>query len=367
MKVLHVVWNLGQGGTQTYLRDLAKACLGVKNISLCVLVLTKRGPLSDDIEGLGIPVIYLNIKSGVDFNGFTKLFNYLRITKYDIIHSHSSNLLFNCILWFISSPKVFTEHGGGLMGGEWKYYLIYKLFYRNYAQFIAISKASAAEMKAANPKIRSKTRIVYNGLDIEVTKAVNKDYEPELPQEIIQAKCRVGIIGRLVPQKGISLFLAVAAVLAESETDMVFVIVGDGPLQNELEKKSEELGIKDKVFFLGFRKDAKQILKLFDVFLFTSEWEPFGLVIIEAMALGVPVVALNNKGAVNEIITNGIDGLVIDKAEPTLLAQLVVRLLSNEGLRKEIAENAYTKVVEHFTIQQNAQQLVKVYNDCVSG
>lgn len=367
MKVLHVIWDLGQGGAQTYLRDLVKACLGVDKLSLAVLVLTNRGALSDEMETFRVPVYYVNIRNGRDINGFMQLFDFLRKSKYDIIHSHSSNILFNSMLWISSAHKVFTEHGGGLMGGASKYRLFYKIFHGNYSRFIAISKSISSDMKAANSKVVEKIRLIYNGMALDSIGTIKSHDGGGLPKEITQAKYRVGIVGRLVPQKGISIFLEAAAFLGEIQADMVFIVVGDGPQKKELLRKAERLHIKERVFFLGYRNDAKSILKLFDVFLLTSEWEPFGLVIIEAMALGVPVVAMNTKGAADEIIRDGVDGFLVDKKEPKRLGECVLKLLDNQNLREEMTISAYRRVEERFTIEQNARRVISVYEECLSG
>lgn len=365
MKVLHVIWDLGQGGAQTFLYELLQQHLSLSDITSEVLVLAKKGYLGEKIEGLGIPITCLGLRSGKDLLGIAKLYSYLRQSNHDIIHSHSPNLAFNCILWKASALKIFTEHGGGLMGGGWKDRLIYKIFESNYCRFIAISNEMANVMKVANSKITDKMRVVHNGLDLRKIDAIVPDNNDKLPETVIHSNYRVGIIGRLVPQKGISTFLEAAAILSKLRKDIVFLIIGDGPLREELQAKAKRLGIESRVYFLGYRVDAKQILKLFDVFLFTSEWEPFGLVIIEAMAAGVPVVALNLKGAVHEIVADNINGFVVDKRDPGLLAKRVLELLDNSKLRAYFVQNARKKVESHFTIEHNAKAILNIYQECL--
>jgi glycosyltransferase involved in cell wall biosynthesis len=365
VKVLHVLWDLGQGGAQTYVYDLVRQHQALDQVTSKVLSLSHGGPIAEDIESLGVPVKYMGMRNGYDLVGIIKLRKYLETQYADIIHAHTHNFAFNCLVSRIQIPKIYTEHGGHLLGGRLKSRLAYGLFDQNYRRFIAISEHMAQVMINANSRIGEKINVVYNGTDvnkIDLSIPINGD---GFPDGLMQARYRVGIIGRLVPQKGIDTYLEAANIIARKRNNICFIIVGDGPLRHELALKAERLGIKKRTFFLGFQPDVGRIIKTFDVFLFTSNYEPFGLVLTEAMAARVPVVALDMKGSVGEIIEDGVDGFVVEKKDPALLANKVISLLDDQSLRDYFGQNARKKVEQNFTIEQNATKVLQIYKECI--
>ena len=365
IKVLHIIWGLGFGGAEKYLHDLVRQQRSTGELCPEVLVLSHRGPWSGKIERLGIRTQCLGMRHGYDVSKLLLLHEYLFKGDHDIIHSHAANFAFNWTGKNTHVPMVYTEHGGGLLAGAWKRKLWYRLFGRNYRKLIAISKEMAKVMEKANPNVADRIRIVYNGINIEKIDTTLSADDCVLPNEILKSQFRVGIIGRLVPKKGIETFLETAAILARDHDDIVFPIVGDGVLRQALEARAEELNIKNRIFFLGYRQDALRILKSFSVFLFTSNFEPFGLVLAEAMAAQIPVVAFAGKGAVREIIEDGINGFVINTKDPKLLADRVRKVLFNSKLRNQLTRNARKKVEENFSIEQNAIKVLQVYQECL--
>lgn len=366
MKVLHVVSDLGQGGAQSYVCDLLKCHSDDASIDMELVALFFKGPLWSRVEDLGIPAKCLNMHGAGDVFGIARLYRHLKSGGYDIIHVHHIHPAISAIVGTLKSGNVYTEHGGGLLGDDWKDKLVYRWFQSSYCSFVAISREMKSVMMQVNPRIGDRLSVIHNGVDLEKIDAIDVSDGSELPALFNQSKYRVGIVGRLEAQKGVGTFIAAAAALAKIRDDVVFPIIGEGSMRSELEAQVRELGIQDKVLFLGFRADAISILKRFDLFLFTSTYEPFGLVVTEAMAAGVPVVALHNKGAIPEIIDDGIDGLIVTSLVPTELAAKVDTLLLDSGLASTLARNARKKVENSFTMQANADEVTRVYETCLA-
>ena len=177
----------------------------------------------------------------------------------------------------------------------------------------------------------------------------------------------IGIVGRLVPQKGIDKFLYIASEIFKKRKDISFLVVGDGVLKEDLLKLSKKLGIYNDVHFLGFKKNALEIMKCFDIFLLTSNWEPFGLVIIESMSVGVPVVALHCRGAIEELIKNDETGLIIKENNYSKIAGKILQFLDNKEKQKFIIENAYYWAIKNFSIENNVQKLMKIYRELLKS
>lgn len=355
-----MIWDLGQGGAQTYLLNLVREQKKDPELDPCLLVLSGPGALSDQFETLLKPE-YLGMRGGLSVLPWLNLGRLIRQANPDLIHSHSNNLLFNFALHFISCPAVYTEHGGGLLGGRKQDYALYRYLYRPIDRWIAISGMMAELMQSANSDASLEIDLVYNGVNVEKIASTESHKGDDLDPRILNATHRIGIIGRLENQKGIDLFLRTAAAVSDTMTDAVFVIVGDGELRTELEQLAKKLGIDQQTCFLGYRPDAITLLKLFDVFLFTSKFEPFGLVITEAMAAEVPVVAVHTAGAVPEILSDKEDGIIVDVRNPDRAAEAVVALLHDQAARERIAQRALAKVESAFSIKANAGGVMQVY------
>ena len=125
MKVLHVIWHLGQGGAQTYLFNLLKEQIMDNDLEPVILVLGARGTLSDQFENI-FEVIYLEMRSGIDLVRAFRIVPAIKNSNVQMIHSHSNNIAFNVVLQFLGFPVVFTEHGGGLLGGRKRNHFIYR-------------------------------------------------------------------------------------------------------------------------------------------------------------------------------------------------------------------------------------------------
>jgi len=364
VRVLHVVCDMRLGGAQSYVCDLVRCQLRL-GLDCEVQTLFSKGPLWHELMRMRVPASCLEMRSGRDLASNIRLIRRLSAVPHDIVHVHHSNPVVSAVLRRRAARNLFTEHGGGLLAGDWRNRLVYRVFLRSYCRFIAISHAMEEVMRGCNPRIRDRLEVVHNGTDMDKLDGVRPHCGEGLPDVFNRARFRVGIVGRLVPQKGISTFLRTVAIIAQVRSDVVFPVVGDGPLRAALESEAQQLGVAHSVLFLGFRDDALALLKRFDVFLFTSNQESFGLVLTEAMAAGTPVVALNIQGAVREIVDDERDGFVVDGADVEGLAARVLALLDDQALRERIANSGRKKVRERFTIQKNAEAVVELYRQCL--
>jgi glycosyltransferase involved in cell wall biosynthesis len=216
-----------------------------------------------------------------------------------------------------------------------------------------------------------KVQVVYNGTD-------TIKFSPDIDGSGIRKEFNitndefvVGIVGRLVIWKGQREFLKAASVIVHKIPDAKFLIVGDTTFgskqyKEELYDLACELGIESKVIFSGGRDDIPNIIRAMDVMVHASiSPEPFGLVIIEGMASGVPVVASNRGGPV-EIIEDGKDGFLINPEETDTFAGRVIELLRDKSLRDKIAEAARKKVVEHFSVGKFTSEFQKIYREVLN-
>ncbi len=362
MKVLHIVSDFGQGGTQTYVCGLLEEQIGRNELKVDVIALFFRGALWDRARATGAGLDCVEMRNALDGLGLLRFFRRLRAGNYDIVHVHAIHPLVSLLLRWSGAYCIYHEHGGGLLAGEVLPRLIYTVFERSYDGFIAISAFMKGYVEAINPRLGDRLHLVYNGVDMKSIEMIEKIPYAALPSSWPEDALVVGTVGRLVPLKRVDVFISVAAELAKRFENVVFPIVGDGPVRRELEAQASRLGIQRSVLFLGYRPDAVSIMKRFDVLLFTSEFEAFGLVIAEAMAASVPVVAISGKRtAVEEIIDDEVDGIVVGEADVQQLAEKITMLIEQPGLRDAINRNSREKVRTCFSMKSNVERLSELY------
>jgi glycosyltransferase involved in cell wall biosynthesis len=144
----------------------------------------------------------------------------------------------------------------------------------------------------------------------------------------------VAIVGRLVPQKAHDRFLAAAAEVATQRPDVVFLVVGEGPLRAGLERRTGELGLTRAVRFTGLRSDARDLIARADVLVFSSLWEGLSIAALEALAAGTPVVTTAAEG-MGPLADEGA-AITVPGGQDGALGSAIVALLADEALRQEM-------------------------------
>lgn len=363
MKVLHVCWLGTIGGLERYTLQLTEN-LKAKGHLVDVCILHRTGPISDESKGKGIRTYFIGMKSGFDIRGALRLKSFLQNSSYDIIHVHDRNFLANFILKiFCKSPKIFTEHGGELIGNKpWKRLLFYKLLSSQYKKIIANSNYISNLLIKYNLANKERVITIYNGIDVEelLSPIIDKNKEKKALKISEDSKI-IGIIGRLVPTKGIDLFVQTAEELAQINNNFTFLIVGDGPNRKEYEEMTRRIKTKVDIRFIGWQKDIERILPIFDIFLFTSRGESFGIVLLEAMASGVPIVGFDIPGA-NEVVEKNVSAILVKPYDISKLVDAVLDVNSNSMLYNTLSNNGRSRAKNNFSIETNVNKVLQIYH-----
>jgi glycosyltransferase involved in cell wall biosynthesis len=180
--------------------------------------------------------------------------------------------------------------------------------------------------------------------------------------DIPQSKRVVGMLGRLDPQKGQEEFIRTFPILLKHQTNLRFVIAGDETegqqgFKKNLRDLSIELGVSDEVQFIPFTDAVPEFMSAIDIFVLPSHAETFGVVLVEAMAMGKAIVA-TNSGGVPEIITDGTTGLLIPPRDGQALADALLRLLKDQQLRSSFSLEARADALKRFDVARCVDQLV---------
>jgi glycosyltransferase involved in cell wall biosynthesis len=222
-------------------------------------------------------------------------------------------------------------------------------------RIIANSEASAVPYRAAAP---AKVVVVHNGVDLD-------DYEvgeggPVTPGEFrrryeLGDVTLVGFTGNLIPRKGVDTLVRAAAEVLRRRDDVIFVVLGRVPLGSpedwgaSYQALAAELGVADRVRFLGFVDDVRAAVADWDILVLPSTQEPFGRSIIEAMALRTAVVA-TRVGGIPEIIEDGTHGLLVEPGDVPALAARIGTLLDSPTARLELARAARARIEDRFDV-----------------
>jgi glycosyltransferase involved in cell wall biosynthesis len=174
------------------------------------------------------------------------------------------------------------------------------------------------------------------------------------------------MVGRLHPEKGYEyLFQAMAKLKGRLDRPVRLLIAGKGPLEEDFRKEVLSLGCDDVVQFLGFRKDVPDLMSAVDLLVLPSVAEAFGLVLTEALYLGTPVVA-SKAGGIPEIVSDGIDGVLVPPADAEALAGALAELLLDPDRRRRMAGAGRQKVQERFSFEGMVRAYEEIYNRLLS-
>ena len=220
-------------------------------------------------------------------------------------------------------------------------------------------KESALKYKICK---KSKLCVIYNGIDVD-------EYKPEkanLP--VSDDMFVVGMVGRICKQKAPDVFLKMAGEVKKKILNSCFVIVGDVIEGEEQERKDiEELAKKMDVNLIitGWVDNPLEYMNRFDVGCLLSRWEGFGLVIPEYMLTRTPIVA-TRVDAIPYLITDGVDGLLVDKDDWKAASDMILKIYYNNELKTKLLENERNKVYKEFDIKRVIEECEKMYGELVN-
>ena len=356
IRILHIVQKMEAGGTQAFLMNLYRK-IDRNKIQFDFLVEYEEKEFYDDeIVSLGGKIYYTNFRKTLNVIKFKKtLSNILKEhPEYKIVHIHATAIGKICTdtakKCGVKTIIAHTHNNSAVK--DWKYYpkiLLRKLYTKGPTDFFACSE-DAGKYTFKNKKFT----VIYNAIDINkflFKEEIREDFRKELN---IEDKFVIGNIGRLHEQKNQSFLIDIFYEIQKKKDNAILLIVGKGPLENKLKEKVSNLGINNKVYFLGNRKDVERIYQGMDVFVLPSLFEGLGIVAIEAQVSGLPVIA--STGVAKEAnITDNIQNIDLSESIDVWVEAICKTKVKN---RKNI-ENIVRK--SRFNIENNAKFLQEFY------
>ncbi len=312
-----------------------------------------------------IPVNFLNYPAAL-----IQIRKLLLAEKVDLVHTHGykANIaVHQACIGIHDLKRVRTEHGLSepFKGLKLLKYKLYAYYDRRIAELhtdkvIAVSKEIYQHLSG----FLCPERVVFLQNSIGTAEKVSESQVQNLRKKLKIGTDNklIGTIGRFVPVKNQFLFVDLICELAKSDPAITGLIVGEGPLEQELRAYAGDRNISDRVVFTGFREDIPVVLRALEILVFTSRHEGLPMVLLEAMNQGTPVVAVN-VGGLKEVLSDYSGELLADSHSPTELAQKCLRILNDPQLRDKIATALKNKARRDYSLEQYIGKLVELYDD----
>jgi glycosyltransferase involved in cell wall biosynthesis len=370
MKIAQVITRSDTlGGASAHVRDLTQV-LRDEGHEVCVFV-GGAGPIIELFRAKGIcvkSVSYLVREVSVfkDVKAFFQLSQMLKVYAPDIIacHSAKAGLIGRLAAWRLKIPVVYTAHGWPFTKGVPKlrahvYRLVEKLMANKTSQIITVSKYDRDLALSRNVSHVSKLNVILNGVPDEPD-----SYKDKSVGKVDTKPLNILMVARFQRPKNFQLLLE--SLLLVDHKNWILHLVGDGPDLASIKMLSKQLGIEQKVAFLGWRNDVAALLQQADIFTLISDWEGLPLSILEAMRMGLPVIG-SDVGGVKEALTHKECGLLVSNNNKHGIADAFQLLLSDSDLRNTMGRNGRARYEAHFSDINMARQTLVVYQKAING
>jgi glycosyltransferase involved in cell wall biosynthesis len=354
-RILLLITDLKIGGTPTVVRELAIRLNRPPEVVVEVACLDAWGPVADQLQSAGITVTALNARGPWDLGVFVRLIGLVGRGQFDtvfsfLIHANFAAAVAATRFWrvrFIQSVQTTQPTP------RW-HWRLQRLAHRMADRVVAPSASAAEAARVWSKAPADKLVVIPNAIDAEDFGG-EKSSESETDQikgsaetkgsDPFAAGAVVGFIGRLDPIKRIVDLLDAVALLDSSVRLEIF---GEGSERTRLQAHVDGLGLQSRVTFRGAVARPQLALAAIDLLVLPSDAEGFGLVLIEAMAAGTPVVATNVPG-IRDVVIDGRTGLLVPARDPKALAAAIRRVLRDDGLRLSMIAAARADVRERFS------------------
>jgi len=363
-RLLHIIDHLGSGGAQEALLSLVKYS-DRRRFHVEVAALHGQGHYWESFRRLAAPLHALSPHKYIPLY-LPRLLHLLQTGKFDLIHCHltASNLIAKPLAAILGVPLIFNYDQNDMVRTQHKTRLLLDRLANLLTDHIIAVSASTRDFLIQQEGVPAdKITIIYNGVDLERFHTA-----PDSSTRATWRQARglpadtplVAGVGRLRRQKNFPLFLRVAREVLREMPQAAFVIAGEGPDRQDLEILARDLGIASQVHFLGYVSDMTELYAGVDVLLMTSHAEGTPLTVLEAMAMGVPVVATRVDGMA-EVLEDGVDAYLVSPGDLAALAHRTCRLLQDRALARRFTQAGREKVRHRYSAVSMTQQLENIY------
>jgi glycosyltransferase involved in cell wall biosynthesis len=369
--VLHTIPTARSGGIETFVLGLARR-LDRDRFDLDVCVLGEDGPIADELRALRVPVVVLGLPAAGRARPALAFAAHLVRRRIDVVHVNAGGRLLRRLARVCGARAVLTHvHAPAdawiprLASGDRRLSAEMRRAIADGSDEVLVSSDHMRRVVVRHcPALGDRMRVVPYGTDLERSADPGAVAALRTTFQIDRDRRVAGFVGRLVQQKGVPHLLRASEILLRRASDVALVVVGDGPLRGEVERFARRH--PGRVVVLGDRRDVPTWMALFDVLVVSSEWEPFGIVALEAMAAGRPVVAFGVDG-LPEVVAHEETGLLAPAGDAEALAAGVERVLTDPELARRMGRAARRTVEDRFSDVAVARTLESRYVQLTDG
>ena len=363
IKILHTISQLGNGGRERRMVQLVKGLDRTGKFSQYIITFSNEIEYSE-ILNTSAEIIFVDYKSLSKFGLLLKVKQIISQIRPSIVHSWNGGVV-DIFLSLLKPVYKYTYIAGFVADGNRlkslsKAQFIHKLSF--YFADIIISN-SIAGLHAKNAPFK-KSRVIYNGYDFKrLENRVQR--EQKLRELNIYAPHIVGMIARVSAAKDFNSFIDLASKSKEILPTVHYLAIGGGEMLQECRNRIAREGLEN-ITFLGNRRDVEELLQIMSLsVLFSNDEvhaEGVSNSIMESMAEGIPVIATRGGGT-PEIITDSVNGYIIEPKDSSQALRHIVTILKDSNLYNRLSNNARQTIKEQFTLDQMTSKYIELYND----
>jgi len=360
LRILHVTYHMGIGGTEQVIYQLVANADQVEHSIVCIE--GEIGPLGKKLQDKGFKFHLLKREPGFDKALIKDVKKLIKSNQINIVHCHQyTPYTYGVFAAMGTSAKVvFTEHGRFYPDRySWKRRVLNPLLALRTSAIVAISEATRNALAQYEWFSRRSIKTIYNGIT-----AARKDAQNPLQ---LQTLCATsvneqtivfGTIARFDTIKNLPMLINAFAKVYKDNANTRLLLVGDGDQRLPLEQLVADLKLEDVVIFTGYQTETAAYMNLIDIYVLSSFSEGTSMTLLEAMSLATCCVVTDVGGNV-EIITDNIDGYIVESDNTDQLAKVMTELCENESLRSSIGLAAFDTFTRRFSLDT----MIKNYHD----
>jgi sugar transferase (PEP-CTERM/EpsH1 system associated) len=366
IKIAHVSASLHYGGKENGVVNLVNR-LDSEIFENYIFTYVRGGALAQRVDPRRCRVVELGDKLGGDYRLYFKLAREFRRYRIHIAHTHSWATVMEGIIGARMARVPFIIHGEhGTMKTDTRLHIqIQRRLWRSANQVLSVSEVLRKNLHKKFGFPQERIRVVANGVDLARFDFSRNGADYKARLGLPANALAFGAIGRVVPVKAYPIFLRAGKLVLEEIPNAHLVLVGDGPLLDELVQWARDNNMMDRAHFLGGRKDVPEILRGLDVYVLSSESEGMSNTILEAMASGRPVIA-TAVGGNPELVIDGETGLLVPPNDPNTMANAIMKLLREPERRLQMGRLGRQRVEEKFSLEVMVRNYARVYLEVFS-
>lgn len=358
MRVAQIIDSLYVGGAERMQLTYAQAAMARGEIPTVIVLARFPSPIPDQLRAMGVRVVEITGRSLIDRARFARLVAFLRAEQFDVIHAHLGYaIILGVAAGFVThTPLVASLHN---VKPDRHVMLESIALYFGARRIIAVGAAVAQAYQKRLPGRKIETILNPVRMMKQISESERNSVRSELLGDGRPRHLLIGV-GRLEEQKGWFDLLEAMNILRQTHPDAMLLIVGQGTLQDDLQRRIDELEMKAHVRLLGPRDDVSRLLAASDVFVMTSHWEGMPISVLEAMAAGLPVIA-TRVGDIPNIVTSQ-TGMLVDARQPAQFARAIQEILDDPVRGRDMGEAGRLLVSERHSPERWLDSLRRLYS-----